>query len=289
MVLETWSNFWFSKGSSVHLGGVRVLTFVLLYLMARKSSSPWVRVGSWLEVRSNVPVFWQPIALFRILPAFSSERIGNLVTITWKVSLAAAVVGLLSPIPQIVAAVLSLFVLGFQNNFGKIHHGTALIPFVLATMACAPADSLMTWPVFEIVSNKVGYHWPIQMVRVLIALCWFGAGISKLRHGGLRWIFSKNLSTLLHMHTLDYYFAPPPSTVLTEFLAKRPILCSMLAGYSVVLELLFPCALLSPQLALMIVPQSLLLILGFALFQGPLFLPLFMLTAIYWFPFSNFS
>src|SRR5688572_28231760 len=125
------------------------------------------------------------------------------------------------------------------------------------------------------------------MGRVLVAIVWFSAGIAKELYGGISWVTSHNLSKLLKLHQMDYYFVAPKLPWLNRFIASKPRLCSMLALGTVILELGFPLALFDQRAAMVLVPSTLMILTGFTLAQGPLFLPLFSLTFLLWFPYAS--
>jgi hypothetical protein len=120
---------------------------------------------------------------------------------------------------------------------------------------------------------------------VLVSIVWCFAGIAKLRNSGLTWATSNNLPALLKLHVMDYYFVPPKAPALARWLARQDLLCRALAVGTVVLELGFPLGLFWEPLGQLLAAACMGLLIGIALTQGPLFLPLFFMLFLLWFPF----
>src|SRR3954451_23490199 len=95
--------------------------------------------------------------------------------------------------------------MGLPHNFGQTQHFDTLVvfaTFALAASRAADACSLDAWLAGRRTSrtplpDAPEYTWPIRFVWVAMALIFCAAGLSKLRHSGLEWIFSDNLALLL--------------------------------------------------------------------------------------------
>ncbi len=281
---EAWHAFWFAPGNATHLGIIRVLFFVFLFFVAGKST-----IREWARLYHRTPAFWRPVSFFRWFPAPPTTRgfvrVVDIGVVVWKASILWAATGLLFPLGAFAATIMTLLMLGYENQFGKTNHARTLLPIIALILACAPADDLCYRPVFELTDARYGYFWPIQLGRVQVAIVWFFAGVSKLKHSGWRWGVTDNLSTLLRLHVMDYYFVPPKAMPLSRWLSRQDWLCRVLAVGTLVLELAFPIGLFVPELGMLFAALCMGLIVGFALAQGPLFLPLFVMLFLLWFPY----
>ena len=107
------------------------------------------------------------------------------------------------------------------------------------------------------------------------------AGVAKLRHSGLAWVFSDNFSTLLIQ--ANYLAGSPPRTNLGLHLAQHPLLCRFSAGSSLLLETGLPLALFSRRLRWILVPGCAILILGMPVLLGPFPKPI-LFCYLFWVP-----
>lgn len=286
-MMDAWHGFWFAPGNVAQLGQVRVGFFCLLFMCSLASAAP-----KWAEVCTAAPHFWRPVSLFRLLPrapgspAFSVYvRRGMWV---WTASIVLAALGFAFPFGSLAAAVFTFLLFGLENQFGKIHHQFNLMPLIALTLSVAPSDRYCVWTVVELPDSSSGLFWPIQLIRTLISFTWLAAGISKIRKGGLRWMVGDNLSNLLRLHVMDYYFKPPGLPGFSQWMARRTVLCRLAAVGTVVFEVAFPLALLDGAPALVFPLMGVVLLLGFAAAQGPFFYPLALVSLLAWAPVVSF-
>lgn len=196
------------------------------------------------ELRS----FYDPVTFFRL---FEYETLfyfdfDNLQTI-WKVSLLCAAFGILYPISSFFSFAIALWFAGIPLNFGKIHHSNHMIVTVLGILAFSfvpgrlALDNLIFKKVkrFYRVENIVG--WPLLTIRIYMTLTYFGAGFQKLRHGGLEWIFSDNMATII--------LTRPTMTPLGEWVSQFHYFTIFLAFSTVLFQLTAPLSLFSRKWA----------------------------------------
>jgi len=130
------------------------------------------------------------------------------------------------------------------------------------------------------------YTWPLRMVWVVMALVFFAAGVSKLRHSGLAWITSDTLALNLIMNNYFSNSTEDPLTTWRLSLARHRGVCHMFAATTMTLELGFPLALVSRTARCLAVPGAISMLLGIRLLLGPAF-QLFALCYVFWVPWDR--
>lgn len=210
--------------------------------------------------------------------------------VVWKVALGLSCLGLYTRASTVTAFLLSLYLLGLPQNFGKIHHESGLVLLVLAVLAlsrcgdalsldCMLADARGSAGHRSSGESSSEYTWPIQLARVSVVAVFFAAGVSKMSAAGLRWAFSDNLSNLLVLH--HYTFDPPIELGLA--LARYPVLAQGLALIVLVGEFGAPMALFSRRLRPLWAAAMAAMLVGFELFLG--FAPwVYASTFVFWIP-----
>src|SRR6185295_11901799 len=271
--IAAWNRFWFEPGPAAALGICRVLFFgSLLLWQLPHDFSPWGAYST---------VFWMPIWLFSTLgvPAFPADVISGIQAV-WKTALFLSAIGLFTGPAMTVAFVLGVYLMGLPHNFGQTQHFDTLVVFASGAFAlsrAADACSLDAWMASVRQRGPVPrppddweYTWPIRFVWVAMALIFCAAGISKLRHSGLDWIFSDNLALLLQRQ--QYHISDgEPWTRWGLWVARHPWLAQSMAAASVCVETLFPLALFSRTARAILVPAGLAFLLGIRALMGPTF------------------
>src|ERR671910_162451 len=206
--------FWFEPVEPLNLGLCRILFFGALFLLYLDYD-----VTRWTEGSDSL---WQPVWIFQILhlPVLSSSLLVVLQSV-WKMSLALSCIGLFTRISTASSFILGIYLLGLPMNFGKVGHAQSLVVFVFGIMAlsrCGDSCSIdrLIWKARQRndtsrqrpqVSGE--YTWPVRAVWVMFALFFFAAGVSKLRHSGLEWIFSDNMAIMLIYHHYSFSNGDP--------------------------------------------------------------------------------
>jgi hypothetical protein len=287
---ERWLRFWFEPVEPLNLGICRALLFGALFFFYLPQD-----FSSWGEVSD---AFWTPIPLFSMLylPVLSSSVLAALQSV-WKVSLALSCLGLLTRASTVCAFVLGLYLCGLPNNFGETHHYDALVVIVLGIMAlsrCGDGFSLDrvlrntrqgSGPSARRPQPSGEYTWPVRAVWLLFALVFFAAGVSKLRHGGLGWIFSDNMAWMLIQAHYGYGVFDPLVPWGLD-IAQYWWLYQPLAAATVALELGYPLALVSRRARWVIAPAVFLLQVGIRVVMGPAFYQ-FMICNLFWVPWDR--
>ena len=288
-IIDRWNRFWFAPGPAVTLGMCRVLFFgTLLLWQLPHDFAPW---GAYS------PVFWMPIWVFDTLGLrpLSPAGLAWLQGI-WKLSLLLSAVGLFARPAMIVAFAAGAYLMGLPHNFGQTQHFDTLVVFAcgaLAVSRAADAVSIDAWLAAR--RDEAGgaprplidgeYTWPIRFVWVMMALIFCAAGISKLRHSGLEWIFSDNLAMLLLRQ--QYHLSDgEPLTNWGIWVANHAWAARAMGATAVCVELLFPLTLFSRHARLVLVPAGLAFLVGIRLLMGPTF-EQFMLCYVFWVPWNR--
>ena len=284
-----WHSFWFASTSPTNLAVCRIAFFGGLLGLYRTRD-----VSAWSEVSR---AFWMPTFFFRILriPVLPRSAVGSLQTL-WKVMLAFSCVGLFTRPSTLTAFVLGSYLLGLPHNFGKVHHGNALLVFIQGILALSRCGDAWSIDRLHRTVRRRGdgathaaaatgeYTWPIRLVQLLISLAFFGAGVSKMRRSGLAWITSDNLAVLLVQRQYDA--SSTPSTSWGPFVARYGRVCRLLAAATVAIELSYPLALVRREARWIVLPAACAMLGGIRALLGPSFWP-FILCHLFWVPWDR--
>jgi hypothetical protein len=129
------------------------------------------------------------------------------------------------------------------------------------------------------------YTWPIRMIWVVMALIYFAAGVSKLRHSGFEWIDSDTMSHFLISHQYHISSADP-LTAWGSVLARSALIPHLLAATGLILELAQPIALFSRRSRWILIPGIAGMQFGIAVLLGPPFYQL-ILCQLLWVPWDR--
>ncbi len=296
---ERWMRFFFEPAEPQNLGLCRMVFFGACFLFYLPQDwSAWAYVGD---------SFFNPIVLFEILylPVLSSDLL-VIVQGIWKVSLALSCLGLFTRASTMSSLIFGVYLLGLPHNFGKIHQIDTLVVICLGIMAlsrCGDAYSIDRLigrrrqgsnPTVGRLRMSGAYTWPVRAVWLMFALIFFAAGVSKLRHSGLEWIFSENMAILLIQHRYafsngDPFVAwGPPLVPWGLYIAQHAGLASLLAAGTIVLEVSYPLALFSSRARWVIVPSGFFMLVGIRVILGPAFLG-YLICHVFWVPWERVS
>jgi predicted DCC family thiol-disulfide oxidoreductase YuxK len=283
-----WDAFWFTPGPATTLGACRVLFFGSLFVWQwRHDFSQWGAYSS---------VFWMPVSMFTLgIPAFSPEMIAW-IQLTWKAALLLSAIGLFTRPAMTVAFVLGTYLMGLPHNFGQTQHFDTLVVFASGALALSRAadacsvDALIAAAARrspELPRDDPEYTWPIRFVWVAMSLIFCAAGIAKLRHSGLEWIFSDNLAMLLLRQ--QYHLSDgEPLTRWGIIVAHHTWMAQAMALTSVSVETLFPLVLFSRRARYVLVPAGLSFLVGIRALMGPTF-EQFMMCYVFWVPWTRLA
>lgn len=284
---ERWQRFWFTPESPTNLGLCRVLFYGLMLAVYLFDD-----VSAWSGVSKG---FWFPTPFFRKLdvPVLGESAL-FIADCVWKLSLAAAAAGILTRPAAFLAFGIGLYRLGLPHNFGKVHHFDAMVVLVLGVLAFARIGDAWSLDRRLLARRTAGvttvepsgeYRWPVRAVWVIMSLAFFAAGVQKLRHGGLEWITSNNMSVMLAQHAYRIANVDPP-VEWGLVLSRYPTLCSLLALATVIVEAGYPLALFSRHARWFFPPAMCGTLVGIRLFMGPTF-PQFVICHLFWIPWDR--
>jgi hypothetical protein len=279
-LLAAWRRFWFAPAPPDALGVGRAVVLGAVLALALRSD-----VSAWADVSS---AFWMPISFFRLLPGPPRSREAlAAVDAAWKLALALGCVGLFTRASTAVAFALSPVALGLPHCFGKLYHQDGIVVLVLAVLALSPCGDAFSLD--RLLARRPpprpsgDYRWPVRAVRLVMTLVFFGAGIAKLRAGGLAWAAPENLAALLVDQSRD---RAAGARALGLALARRADLCGSLAAGALLLELAYPLALASRRARAALAPGSAALLVGIRVFLGPAF-DVLLACHVFWIPWAR--
>jgi predicted DCC family thiol-disulfide oxidoreductase YuxK len=284
-VRSRWRYFWFEPVTATNLGVCRILFFGGIFLFYFPyDASVWAPISE---------AYWVPVWMFRQfhLTPFPASWLAAM-SVLWKSALLLSCIGLLTRVSTAVAFVLGLYLIGLPNNFGSAQHNDTIIILALGYMAvsrcgdgCSLDSLIRAARTSDFSDGKKAsgeYAWPIRLVWVSLALIFFAAGVSKIRHSGLEWVTSDNMAIVLLQH--NYHIAnAEPLTSLGLNLAQYPTLCSLLALLTILVEIGYPLALFHPVARWFFVPSAFLMQVGIRAFMGPSF-GQYLICNLFWLP-----
>ena len=283
---DRWNGYWFKPVGPGNLGFARLVFFALMLWFYRDLD---------YTIWGTLPTSFQNAHpwLLDVLDVGKPTVAGMSVAQTvFKLALLLACVGLFTRTSCLVALVSGTYVLGIPHTFGKTGHGDGILVLamlVLALSRCGDAwsiDAVMrSWrrgPPFEKTARSGEYTWPVRCMWLLSALVFFAAGMAKLRWSGfMAWVWSDNMANML----LQHKFKSSPPTDLGVWIAQFPMLCRFLAASTIVVEVLFPLAMVSRVARWTLVPAMFLMQVGIGLTMGVVFTQ-FMFIYLFWVPFD---
>lgn len=116
-----------------------------------------------------------------------------------------------------IVIVLFIYLEATFNSFEKINHGYATFIYTGLLL-----------PIY--LYNPRHRKWSISVIQVVIASCYFLAGLEKLTISGSQWFSFETMSIYLSQH----------QTVVGIWVSKQPILCFILSVSAILFQLTFP-------------------------------------------------
>lgn len=278
-LVDRWHAFWFREESPVSLALLRIVLFGLLFFYYLPAD--YRPLGD-----PSLAPFWRPVfpLLLIPLPTVSSETLA-LMQVAWKLSLLLACIGLMTRLATLSAFLIGSYLIAIAQSYAVMSHVDAAIPLVLGVMAAARCNHALALDrrVFRrpAMPPSGDYRWPLQATRLITVFVLFNGGVSKLRHSGLEWAFSENLSIVM-LQNQHYYTPHPPLTTWGVDLAPIVWFTQMLAFGTLLIELGMPLALVSDLARRLLVPSALMMFVAIRLLLGPDFTPFIICLVACW-------
>jgi hypothetical protein len=285
-----WNGHWFAQVTPLRLGIGRAVFLGALFFHYRL-----VDFSEWGDV---TPLLGSPRSIIRWLPVPDVPSLEAL-QVGWKALLAVGCVGLFARPAVALAFIVGLYLLTLQNSFvAPLKHEDLAAVFglgVLAASPCADAFSvdrlLFGRPTRIGAYRKAGlYGWAPRLLCAYVALVFFAAGVSKLRHGGIGWITSTNLARWLAylQHPATGASYEDPLTRWGAHLTGLGPMMNVIAALIVCVELLYPLSIFSRRARRVLVPASLAMLACFRLLFGPCFAVLIFCSS-FWLPWDRLA
>jgi hypothetical protein len=175
----------------------------------------------------------------KILLPKLSQRCFCAVGVAFIAALLTAAAGIAARWLLAVACVLYFFYFGQIISLSYIRRKTNLAPIVLALLLCAPGA---TAPF----SDRSPF-WPVLAIQIAVASVYLSAGLAKIRNSGLRWALGSQLQAYL---VENYLWR---DSALAGRVAASGYFCTLASSYTLCVELIFPLAIVSPVLAVILI------------------------------------
>jgi hypothetical protein len=272
--MNAWNRYWFTPAAAFGLGVTRALVCgALAFHYARTDFGAW---GSVSPVFFSPPTFPLPVAPEPWLRALH---------MLWIAALGLCAVGLFTRASTAAAFLAGAYLIAVDGSFGRVHHNDVAVVVALGILAASRAGDAVSIDAARrggAAPPSGDYRWPLRAIALLLATTFFAAGVAKLRRSGLAWITTENLEVQIVARRCF----PGSTGRLGLALAASPWLCKAVAAATVAIELLCPLALVSARLRAVLVPASLLMLVGIALFFGPRFTT-FAILSLAWVPWER--
>ena len=124
-----------------------------------------------------------------------------------------ATFGLAGRLWLLILAVLEFYIGGVFETMGIFDHNSSLSSQVLLVLALVPGsmrisvDNYLQRRFFKpssTTAREFPPKWGLSLILILLVLTYFTAGISKIRHGGIKWLDGETLGFYLENYVADY-------------------------------------------------------------------------------------
>jgi len=236
---------------------------------------------------------WLPFARLNFRPPgvaallgvrFASARWLDVLDVVWLLLLLAGALGIFTRWVTALSLLVGAYLLALPHGIGKVHHGDAILLFVIAALALSRAGD--AWSIDAWLARRRGrsavpapgieYAWPLRFTLLCLVAVYFAAGVAKLRTTGIDWAWNEGgrLRLIAHAYTHN------PPTEWGLWLAEAGPAHQVMGAFALALEVFSPLALLLRSARGVIVGGLFLLQLGIWLTLGVFFEGFFALFAL---------
>ena len=232
-------DFFTATSAPVNLAVFRIVLFTLVLFSFSMGNVAWF--GS-LPPELRFP----PTGLnFVISHIPITETVVWYAALTLTLGCIACILGLFTRTSIIICLVLSIYVLGVPQVFGKINHYHHLIWF-MAILAVSPCSDVLSidavrksWRradrgTTEPPTSCIAYALPLRFVWLLMGVIYFSAGFWKMWTAGYRWAWSDNPRNLMYNKWMEL-----PGWMPVFRIDHHPLLFKISALFTLAFELSF--------------------------------------------------
>lgn len=238
--------FFTDLSAPINLAVFRIVFFFLILFSFSVSNVAWF---------GNLPaeLRFPPTGLHFLLAHIPiNESVAWFASVALVVACLACIVGLFTRTSIIVCLVLSLYVLGLPQLFGKMNHYHHLIWFMAILAASPCADVLSIDAIFkswkradrgrtEPPGPSQVYALPLRFVWLLMGVIYFSAGFWKVWTGGYQWAWSDNPRNIMYNKWMELSGWVPIFRVdQYPLLYKVSATCTLVFELSFLLLIFFP-------------------------------------------------
>lgn len=165
--------------------------------------------------------------------------------LSWKISVVSAALGILSRVSMLTSFFLGYYILGLSWCFGDTHHHHIAPVLVWGILALSVNDRYFS--IVNLFSKKLKNERPdeaifLKLAQLAFCLFFFFAGVSKLRHAGLDFLSSENFQIQIFLTQYNIIAKSHFNLQLQNWLIQNDLVCSFLAAFGLMAELLAPAA-----------------------------------------------
>jgi predicted DCC family thiol-disulfide oxidoreductase YuxK len=248
---QTVTDFFTARSSPINLAILRIVFFAVLFQFVDVEHVVWF---------SQIPpeLRFPPVGLGWLLPYVPVNPTAVAFTaVMLRACCLSALVGLFSRTSAGLAALLSLYVLGVPQLYGKVNHYHYLVAFA-ALLAASPCGDALSCDAVRAAWRRadrgqtappepsMAYAVPLRFVWLLVGLIYVFPGFWKLWSAGFDWAFSDNLSLQMHAKWLEYGDWTPFFR-----LDLHPLLFQTAAFLTIVFEISFVFLIFFPRVRLL--------------------------------------
>ncbi len=245
--------------SDFKAGVARILFFSILYFTAGNS---YLTEFTKLNAQLHCTDYMGTWALFDL-----SYNSALLLLWIFKISILTSMIGLFTQISYWFCF-LSFFILNlYALQFCYSNHSLMPLNISLFLWALLDRSSSLRLENKFFVQKEARLETSSYLFRAMkihFCIIFFASGLSKLRYGGLSWIFSDSMENKLLLQNYYYAnnYAHQTFSFLNYWVISHPLFCKFLAFGTVLIELAAPFAFYKKNLARLIIPQILIMQIG---------------------------